>query len=84
MRHMIISVKPLLDFELLAEFEDKTVKYDVKPLFSKFEAFNAFLLTKGLFEQVKICGRGIAVEWNDDLDLYCEEIYEYGVEQETV
>ena len=76
MFHKIKTVTPLKDKILLAEFQDGTIKhYDVKPLKDKIPVFEMLDYVYGLFEQVHVDSGGLAVAWNDELDLDAEEIY---------
>ena len=78
--HKIKDVKPLPDYMLDVQFADGEEKrYDVKPLFSKWEAFNALRTIKGLFEQVKVDMGGYGIVWNEYIDLSCDELYFGGV-----
>ncbi|MGI6739734.1 MAG: DUF2442 domain-containing protein [Christensenellales bacterium] len=80
MFYKINDVKPLPDYGLLVMFENgEKKKYNVQPLFSKWEAFKALDIIKGLFEQVKVDTGGYGVSWNDNIDLSCNELYENGV-----
>lgn len=66
-------------FMLWAEFEDgRQVVYNIADLFDRFPVFRTFEKLPGLFETVKIAGGGYGVEWNDELDLAAEEIYDHG------
>lgn len=79
MFYKVREVKPLPDFGLLVEFESGEKKrYNVRPLFEKWEPFKALASTKGLFEQVKVDAGGYGISWNDDIDLSCNELYNNG------
>lgn len=81
MFHKVKTVEPLPDYCLSVCFEDGTKKqYDVKPLFSKWEAFKALADIAGLFEQVKVDVGGYGIIWNDYIDLSCDELYYEGTE----
>lgn len=81
MFHRVKSVLPLPDLSLLVEFENGSRKvYDIKPLFAKWQSFQALADIKGLFEQVHVDTGGYGVSWNDDLDLACDELYHNGNE----
>lgn len=81
MFHRVKSVLPLPDLSLLVEFENGSRKvYDIKPLFAKWQSFQALADIKGLFEQVHVDTGGYGVSWNDDLDLACDELYHNGRE----
>lgn len=83
MFNKIKNIKAMSDYRLLATFADGKQKlYDVKPLFSKWQAFELLRIVDGLFEQVKVDLGGYGISWNDDIDLSCDEIYENGIEIE--
>jgi hypothetical protein len=71
---------PLPDYNsLLVDFATgEKKKYNVKPLFDKWESFKALLLVQRLFEQVKVDVGGYGISWNDNIDLSCNELYENG------
>lgn len=76
--HKVKDVQPLPDYMLSVRFEDReSKKYDVKPLFKKWDAFKALQTIKGLFEQVRVDIGGYGIIWNDYIDLSCDELY-YG------
>lgn len=78
MFHKIKNVVPLDNYFLCVSFvEGITKKYDVKPLFKRFEIFNN-LKKNGLFKKAHVGIDGYAIIWNDDIDLACDEIYENG------
>ena len=80
MFHKITSVKPVENFFLLVNFENgEKKKYNVSPLFEKWETFETLKSVKGLFEQVKVDSGGYGISWNDDIDLAAEELYCNGV-----
>lgn len=73
------DVKVLDDYEILVSFTNgEKRRYDVEPLFDKWESFKALSDIKGLFEQVKVDAGGYGISWNDDIDLSCNELYENG------
>lgn len=75
MFHRIKEIKALPDYCLLAVFEDGTERrYDVKPLFDKWQVFRE-LLTGDLFQRVKVDEGGYGISWNDEIDLSCDELY---------
>lgn len=75
MFHKVISVRPLPNYCLLAEFEGNVKKqYDVKPLFGKWAVFKN-LTANNLFNQVRVDAGGYGISWNDDIDLSCDELY---------
>lgn len=78
--HKVKAVEPLPDYMLSVQFEDGANKrYDVKPLFAKWDAFKSLQNIKGLFEQVRVDIGGYGIIWNDYIDLSCEELYYGGV-----
>lgn len=80
MFHRVYAVKPLPDYRLAVQFisgEEK--EYDVKPLFGRWEAFQALTYIHGLFNQVKVDSGGYGISWNDQIDLACDELYENGI-----
>lgn len=75
------KVQPLPDYVLLITFvTGERKKYDVKPLFDKWEPFKALVSNVGLFEQVTVDAGGYGISWNDDIDLSGNELYEHGIE----
>ena len=75
MFHRIKEIRTLPDYCLLAVFEDGDErKYDVKPLFDKWQVFRE-LLTEDLFQRVKVDEGGYGISWNDEIDLSCDELY---------
>ena len=79
MFNKVQAVKPLPEYGLLVLFASGEEKrYNVKPLFDKWEPFKALAATKGLFEQVKVDAGGYGISWNDAIDLSCNELYENG------
>lgn len=79
MFYKVKEVKPLQNYSLMVQFEDNTKKiYDLNPLFSRWEAFEAILQTTGLFEQVRVDVGGYGISWNDDIDISCNELYNNG------
>ena len=79
MFHKIKNVVPLKNFFISISFvEGVTKKYDVKPLFKRFEIFNN-LKEKSLFNKVHVGPGGYAVIWNDEIDIACDELFEKGI-----
>lgn len=79
MFYKIMAVSPLPNYELSVKFENGVKKkYDVNPLFKKWDDFNSLRTTKGLFEQVKVDVGGFGIVWNDDIDLACNELWANG------
>ena len=78
MFHKVKSVTPLKKYELSVQFsEGVTKKYDVKPLFDRYEVFNN-LKDEKLFNKVHVGQGGYGIIWNDEIDLSCDELYENG------
>ena len=83
MHHRIVSVQPLPDARLQVTFIDGTVKYfDFNPLIKSWDVF-APLADQYLFEQGRVSHGGYGVEWNDDLDLSCDDLWFDGIERES-
>ncbi len=79
MFHKIKNVVALNDYLLSVSFvEGVTKKYDVKPLFNKFNVFDE-LRNNDLFKKAHVGPGGYAVIWNDDIDIACDELFEKGV-----
>lgn len=79
MFHKIMAVHALADYRLCVVFsEGLTIIYNIKPLFAKWPAFRALEDDIKLFYNVKVDKDGFGIVWNDNLDLSCNEIFEYG------
>ena len=79
MFNKVKDVKPLPEYILLVSFmSGEQKKYNVKPLFDKWEPFKALELVDGLYEQVKVDVGGYGISWNNDIDLSCNELYSMG------
>ena len=79
MFHKVKAVSALPDYCLSVQFaEGVTKRYDIKPLFAKWPAFQALKNTPGLFADVQVDAGGYGIVWNDALDLSCNELYENG------
>ena len=79
MFHKVREVTHLPDYGLLVGFANgEKKKYNVKPLFDRWDVFKTLYSVKGLFEQVKVDAGGYGVNWNDDIDLSCDELYSNG------
>ena len=80
MKHLLKNITPLKNYKLLAEFQCGEKKYyDVNPWINKNKAFQPLKYENKLFEQMSVDTGGLAVVWNEDIDLYCDELYENGV-----
>ncbi|MCL2355374.1 MAG: DUF2442 domain-containing protein [Oscillospiraceae bacterium] len=74
----IVDVKPIDDLNLIITFDGGIVKrYDVKKLFNELPVFKQ-LENKELFESVRVEVGGVAIVWNDDIDLAEYEIWKNG------
>ena len=81
MFYKISNVTPLHDYMLRVGFQNGTTKYfDVAPLFTKWEAFQALRDVPGLFSLVQVDAGGYGISWNDKIDLECNDLWEYGSE----
>lgn len=79
MFHKIKAVTPLPDFRLSVQFSEGVTKiYDVKPLFTKWEAFQTLRDSPEIFSDVAVDIGGYGVIWNDEIDLSCDELYAGG------
>ena len=84
MFHKLKDVTTLSDYRLCVQFAEGVTKiYDVKPLFDKWQSFEALLSTPHFFYDVKVDLGGMGIVWNDELDLSCDELYANGVEIQT-
>jgi hypothetical protein len=80
MFHKVQSVKPLSKYCLSVRFvSGENKKYDMKPLFNQWEAFQALTYIEGLFEQVKVDIGGYGISWNNDIDLSSDELFDNGI-----
>ncbi len=78
--HKVQQVTPMNDFTLLVTFVNQEQRrYDVKPLFKKWDAFLPLINQDGLFKQVRVDTGGYGISWNDDIDLSCDELYFNGI-----
>lgn len=81
--HKIKEVSALPNMHLIARFANGVTKdYDVAPLLSRFEPFQA-LRQPELFLNARVDVGGYGVVWDDDIDLSCDELWDNGVELET-
>lgn len=75
------AVHPLPDYILDVQFCCGVRKrYDVKPLFARWDEFKTLRQIRGLFGQVRVDSGGYGISWNDDLDLSCNELWENGTQ----
>lgn len=81
--HKIKEVSALPNMHLIVRFANGVTKdYDVAPLLSRFEPFQA-LRQSEVFLNARVDVGGYGVVWNDDIDLSCDELWDNGVELET-
>jgi hypothetical protein len=79
MFHTVEAVKAMPEFHLHVLFRTGKEKiYDTRRMIERHEPFQAFQLTYGLFEQVKIVKGGYGIYWNDEIDISCNELYVNG------
>lgn len=79
MFHKLKAVNALPDYRLSVQFVEGVTKiYDVKPLFSKWAAFQTLENSPDLFFSVEVDVGGYGIVWNDDLDLSCDELFANG------
>ncbi len=78
--HTITAVESLPDYVLRVTFACGTVKlYDVKPMIARYEPFTMLTYVDRLFEQARVEVHGIAIVWNEFVDLDSEEVWYGGV-----
>lgn len=81
MFYKVKSVEALDNYILLVTFENGILKrYDVKPLFDKWDIFKDLINIPGLFKNVSVDKGGYGIYWNDDIDLSCNELWENGID----
>ncbi len=81
MLHRIKSVKPLENLIISVVFQNGVEKtYDIHMLYPQFPQFKVFETNQELFYQVNVDVGGHGVFWNDDLDLFAEDIWDYGID----
>lgn len=75
MIHKVTKVIALPNYELLAVFEDESVRYyDMKPLIEISTVFNP-LKDKTVFELAHASDSGYGVIWTDAIDLSCDDLW---------
>lgn len=71
MFHKIDKVEPLEDYKLKVTFKDKTIKiYNAKDIVGDMD--------RDMFIDVHADIGGYGLVWDDDTDVWCNEVYEYG------
>ena len=84
MFHKVKSVNALPDFRLCVQFSEGVTKiYDVKPLFERLSNFSFLKDNTDIFYSVSVDMGGYGIVWNDELDLSCDELWEYGTAVKT-
>ena len=79
MFHKVAAVEAGAGCTLNVLFLDGIRKqYDMKRLFDRWPIFRQLKTDEALFHQVKVDQGGYGVSWNDDLDVSCDELYDYG------
>ena len=79
MFYKVKEVEALDNYILLVTFENKIrKKYDIKPLFEKWEIFKNLINITGLFKNVKVDKGGYGISWNEEIDLSCNELWNNG------
>lgn len=79
MFHKIKDVTALTDYKVSVQFSEGITKiYNVKELISKNPMFQD-LQNEELFYNVEVDVGGYGIIWNDDIDISCDELFEYGV-----
>ena len=85
MFHKIKSVSALPEYKLSVEFcEGVTKIYDVKPLLEKETFFATFMDQPDVFASVSVDVGGYGIVWNDELDLSCDVLWEYGNDEKKL
>lgn len=83
--HKIKQVQALDDYKLKVKFlSDECKIYDLSQL-GQYSDFKILLSTPQLFKNVKVSQGGYGIEWNDKLDISCNELYYNGkvIDKET-
>ena len=81
MFYKIKNVEPCRYYILRVSFQNGETKYfDVSRLFDKWEAFQDLRDIPGLFPLVKVDTGGYGISWNDNIDLECNDLWEYGLD----
>lgn len=77
--HRAVSIETLPDCRMRLVFRDGAVRvYDVKTLFDEIPQLRALEEDPALFHSARLDPGGYGIFWNDELDLSCDEVYEYG------
>ena len=79
MHHIATRVKFLDKVIVECCFNDgKIYRYDISNMFEKYPQFIELEKNRRLFESGCLSPGGFGLIWNDELDLDCSSIYEYG------
>ena len=79
------NVRVFDGFILEVLFKNGIIKYyDVTPLFDRWDIFKQLRDDYNLFSSVSVDAGGYGISWNDEIDLECEDLWEYGKSQEDV
>ena len=71
MFHKIDKVEPLEDYKLKVTFKDKTIKiYNAKDIVGDMD--------RDMFTDVHVDTGGYGLVWDDDTDIWCNEVYVHG------
>lgn len=82
--HKVKEVSVLPGLRLSVQFANCTTKiYDTAPLIRRLPAFAA-LEDEVLFGSVEVNQGGCDIVWNDELDLFCDELWNIGSEMATL
>ena len=85
MFHKIKNVYALPEFKLSVQFSEGVTKiYDMKTLFEKIPQFNTLSSNPEDFSCVTVDVGGYGIIWNDELDLSCDELWEKGVQVQSL
>lgn len=85
MFHKIKNVSALPEYKLYVKFAEGVTKiYDVKPLFQRIPLFAELKSQPEVFTSVSVDVGGYGIVWNDDLDLSCDELWENGVQVDSI
>lgn len=77
--HRAVSIETLPDCRMRLVFRDGAIRvYDVKTLFDDLPQLRTLERDPALFHSARLDPGGYGIFWNDELDLSCDEVYEYG------
>lgn len=73
------AVEPLSNYVLLITFASgEKKKYDVKQIMGQWRPLSVLVTHKDLFTKVYVGEEGYSICWNDELELFSDELYEHG------